>query len=324
MRILILGAGVIGTPGKVIGANIPDPPWNPTHINFDPPRTIIGMDVYDGMQAGTVRVTAYEPDETFIGSFDVQPPLNNSAAFAGFLSARPVGRVELNALADGGAELIGNLLFGGTGGRLAATPDVLDFGSVGVGATATQSVTFNNDGQLEVAVAELPAPPAGYTLSFDGCSGSLLQPGEGCQLDYDFSPPHSGIFDAPAAQAAGVDLALRGVGVEAWVVTTPGHLQLQAIIGSTAAASVQLQNPGGAIQRVSALSTSHPAFIAGSGDCGALPFELASGAQCTLQVSFAPASAGPVDALLDVRSTNGSLGRVTLVGDATSAAAGGH
>lgn len=317
--VAVLGSGVLNTPGPVIGANISDPPWNPTHINFDPPRTLVGMDAYDGMQAGVVRISAFDADGLLIGSFEVDPPQTNQAAFAGFTSTRPVHRVEINALESGGAELIGALVFGGSDGVAAANPSALEFGAIAVGGTGHAVVTLDNHGQLPLHLANAEPPSASFVLVEDACSGISLAPAGTCEMAYAFTPPHAGRFEGTAILPDGAALPLSGVGVDAWISASPGHLQFPEVsVGASANATLVLRNPGSATQAVSAIASSSAVFSAAGGDCGAPPFELQAGGSCELVVAFAPQRPGRVDARLTISSVGATLAEASMAASATA------
>lgn len=317
--VAMLGSGVLGTPGPVIGANISDPPWNPTHVNFDPPRTLVGMDAYDGMAAGVVRISAFDGDDLLIGSFEVHPPQTNQPAFAGFTSTRPVHRVEINALASGGAELIGALVFGGSDGIAVASPAELAFGAVAVGGSGHAVATLYNPGQLPLQLGSAEAPAAGFALLEDDCSGAMLAPAAECTLSYGFTPSHAGPFVATAILPDGSALPLSGVGVDAWISASPGHLQFQDVeVGASADLALVLRNPGAATQGVTAVASSSPDFSVAGGDCGTPPFELLPGQSCELVVAFAPQRPGRADARLTISSASATLAQASLGASATA------
>ncbi len=326
--VVTLGESILGTPTKVVGANIPDLPWNPTRIDFDPHPTVIGMDVYDGMQGQTVQLWVYDAAEQLIGSFSVEPTATNAPVFAGFISPVPVRRVEINALVEGGAELIGHLIYGGGAGRLVAAQSQLDFGPLAVGDSAEGELELINHGHLDHLVSTLPVLPAPYQLLNDGCSGITLAMDESCSVEIGLAPQHEGNFDRPFRFGEGEHdrVRLRGQARGPRLASVPGHLDFGSVAAgaSSPPQTLTLVNLTGATVRASQAALVAPPFSRVGGDCAVGAIELQPGDACTLELVFAPAAAGEFDADLHLQAGATRIVRASLHGVATQTSGGGQ
>ena len=314
--LVLLGPSFLGTPTRVVGAYQADPPVAPTHVNFEPDVVAVSMDVYDGLTGQTVSVTAFAEGDVQIGTFTVQPPSTSQGIFAGFTSDTPIDRVEINALSEGGAELIGNLRFGGRSGGLGWSQPILDVGTHSVGTTHSMPIELRNTGDLPLQVPTLAALPAPFAWSADGCSGTTVSPDATCSMTLDFMPTHEGQADATAGGGALREpLLVVGTGLLAQLTPSPGHLEFGVVApgGQSAELSVEVNNFGGSDVVVDSL-TAHGPFERTGGSCGAAQFTLDAGDRCTLDYRFAPGSAGDFAGHLELATTGGATTRIGLSG----------
>lgn len=304
--LIVLGPGTRGMTSTVVGADVPDPPANPTQISFDGAPTAVAMDVYDSLLGQAVQIEAYDADDQLIGVFTAMPASATTPAFAGFTSSIPVKRVAINALASGGGELIDNLTFGGGAGHVHLQPATPDFDAVALGRTAILPVTLSNDGSLDLHVGTIATPAAPFSIQADACSESTLARGASCIVEFAFTPDWAGRFSAsleiPGDGAAPPRLTLNGQGVRARISPMPGAIDFGPVaVGNTAGPlSVTVANLTGGALTVTGFGAVQPPFALVGGSCAVAPFDLDPGAQCTLEFSFAPASAGPFDAALTI------------------------
>lgn len=305
--VVLLGSVLIGAGTTIAGANAIDPPANATRINFDPRVTAVAMDVYDGQLGEPVDISAHAADGSVIGSLSVDPPAVSDPAFAGFTSSSPIAYVEVNGSVDGAGELIDNLHFGGGPGRLASDPDIVDFGAVNAGAAATRSVTWTNEGGLDVTISALSPSSEPFSIAADDCSGTTLTPGATCSADVTFGPAYAGRFDASLEINAGVDapdLPLRGNGVVPRLLAAPGAVDFGTVgAGATSAAeTVTLMNRHAGRIEVTGVDIPAGVFARDGGSCSPAPFELEPGASCTVGITFSPDAAGSYNQRLTVTS----------------------
>jgi hypothetical protein len=307
--LVVLGTGTRGMPSTVVGANVPDPPTNPTEITFDAPRTAVAMDVYEGFGGAPVQIEAYDVDDQLAGVFMVTPASASLPAFAGFTSTIPVKRVAVEALGDGTGELVDNLYFGGGAGHLViAAPGDGDFDAVALGRDAALSVTVTNDGGVDQAIGSIAAPIAPFSITNDACSNTTLAAGSSCTLQLAFSPEWASEFSAsieiPATGADSARYDIRGEGVRARLVPAPGVLDFEsANAGNTISRTLTISNLTGGDLDVASIATPAAPFARNGGSCPPPPFSLAPGDTCTLDYTFAPTAAGEFSAAATITSS---------------------
>ncbi|EED35388.1 hypothetical protein NOR51B_1333 [Luminiphilus syltensis NOR5-1B] len=219
--------------------------------------------------------------------------------------------------------LIGN----GVVSSLDPAADNIDFGEVKVGDTSdSELLALRSAGSATLNVQSISTSADEFTFTGGTCAAPpfALQPGEECELTYDFTPPNSGAFNAniaiisddPTGQTL---IPLSGKGVTAGAALSPGLLDFDRIVvgQSSDPQSVDIRN-------VSSVDLTISEVIIGSNfsiineDCGlgALPSSLPASAACTIQVVFNPGSAGQVAQELRILSdASGSPDVVALVGD---------
>ncbi len=113
-------------------------------------------------------------------------------------------------------------LQGGAPIDIAVTPDPLQFGSIAIGTSGTQTETLYNTGKGDLIVNGITTSTPPFTLSGSTCSGSFpftLTSGTNCALIYAFDPDKAGtasqlitlVSNAPAS--ADNQFTLQGTGV---------------------------------------------------------------------------------------------------------------
>jgi hypothetical protein len=315
--LVVLGAGTRGMPSTVVGANVPDPPTNPTEITFDTPRTAVAMDVFEGFSGAPVQIEAYDVDDQLAGVFMVTPASSSLPAFAGFTSAIPVKRVAVEALGDGTGELVDNLYFGGGAGHLSvAAPSDGDFDAVALGHEHALSVTVTNDGGVGQAIGSIAPLAAPFSITNDACSNMTLAAGASCVLQLTFSPGYASEFSSsieiPATGADAARYAIRGEGVRARLSPAPGVLDFaNANVSGSVSQTLTISNLTGGDLDVASIAMPAAPFGRSGGSCPLPPFSLAPGDACTLDYTFAPTATGAFDAAATI-TTSGSPAITTV------------
>ena len=213
-------------------------------------------------------------------------------------------------------------------GVLNVNPTSLDFGNVTVGATsAAQTITLSNTGGSSLQVTALTAAAAPFALSGGSCGAVPFSIGAGlsCTLDYTFSPTVSG----PASQNFTVT---SNVGNGAFALTGTGGIGIIGVLsatidfggqllGSNSQLALTILNTGTGPLQVTAISApSAPFAEVPGGTCGAVPFGLAAGANCTVLYSFAPVAPGLYSEVITITSDVGTA-TATLSGEGVTGAA---
>lgn len=255
-----------------------------------------------------------------------------------------IGRANLDG--SGAATLIGGLHFpvglavdGRSPGHAVPSVEGLEYGSVPVGGTAAaQEVSIGNDGTGDLRIGQLRVGGSGsveFPISADECSGATLEPATSCTVRVGFAPtatgPRSAMLEIPTDSPSGwASVDLHGVGDPALVgrvIPSAGELQFGSVaVGSGAtpqALTVRNDGTGGlTIGRLGIADAAAAEFPLSQDGCSGT--ELEPGAECTVRVGFAPATAGARSGRLEIptdapeRSTSV---RVAGTGTATSTTA---
>ncbi|HEX2543013.1 MAG TPA: choice-of-anchor D domain-containing protein [Caldimonas sp.] len=210
----------------------------------------------------------------------------------------------------------------------------LDFGAVSAGSiSAVQSVNLLNQGPGGVNLTVLNAvgaDAAAFSVVGGTCAiGTPLFQGESCRVDIRFAPGSAGAKSAtvqvastgsfpPALSLAGVGLGgpSPSLAVSATALTFP----TTRVGAESLPAEIRLTSNGSSIVRVTALDVTGAYAIHGS-TCPPLPFTLPAGTDCTVTLSFRPATEGSTVGMLRVTSeSDPAVREVALSGSGEAAA----
>ena len=197
------------------------------------------------------------------------------------------------------------------------TPASLNFGSVAIGSSTTPMTSvLANSGTAALSISSLRASPAVYSLSHD-CP-STLAAGSSCTLTVGFTPAAAGAVSGSIAIVSNAAttpdaLALSGTGVTpvpatlGWIGSAALSFPDTATGAQSVAQSLQLGNSGTSPASLGSFALAGAAasdyLIDPSSTC-ATSGSLAGGANCSLQIVFAPSSVGARSASLSVASPN--------------------
>jgi hypothetical protein len=217
---------------------------------------------------------------------------------------------------------------------LSVSPPSLDFGTVQVGArSAPLTVTATNTGSsatgaLTMQLAGVDA--SAFVVDSDGCGGQVLLAGGTCAVKVHFAPQSDGpraatITVAGVPGGSGV-VTLSGAGAQAGALSLApaAHDFGTVAVGAMPAppaVTFTLKNGGAGATSAIALSLTgidHGEFTLSNDLCSGKP--IAAGAKCTVDVAFAPTSAGPKAATLTAMATQGTA-TASLSGTAGAGAA---
>src|SRR5208282_3537645 len=178
--------------------------------------------------------------------------------------------------------------------QLACTPSNLQFGDIVVGQTETLLVTATNNGQTSVTVSGITVGNSEFTTSSLSLPLVLL-PGQSVDLNVSFTPMAMGwtggrIKFISNASNAILQLEVEGTGVSSESVTaSPSMVSFgQVAIGTISTVPVVLTNARSWKVTVSALQTTGGFSMSGP----MFPLTLGAGQSVTLNIAFAPQSAG--------------------------------
>jgi hypothetical protein len=228
--------------------------------------------------------------------------------------------------ANGGVTIVDNasgsphsVALSGTGLTPAAvslSPSTLAFPGTLIGATVTQTVTVTNTGGGSMNIGSLSYPNP-FSVPSQNCVGTLAG-GASCQITVAFQPtargPVSGVLQImDTASGSPHSVSLNGTGLApaaASLSASSLSFGSQLVATTSAPLSVTLTNTGSASLNISGISAGAP--FAQTNNC---PASLAGGANCTITVTFRPATRGSFSAVLSITDdATGSPQTVALRG----------
>lgn len=208
-------------------------------------------------------------------------------------------------------------------GIVTLTPAQLDFGSIMIGtSSAPMTLTFNNGSGAAVTITSAQASTPDYTVS-NKC-GNAVPTNNSCSIDVTFSPAGTGArngtltvlsSDSPTART----VTLTGAGTAATapnLTVSASSLSFNSVaVGYTSAAKrVTLQNTG-ALLTISGITAAPSVYLVTS-DCGS---SLATGASCTVNVTFRPPAIASYSGTLTITSNDpGGTKTIALSGSGTA------
>jgi HYDIN/CFA65/VesB family protein len=201
------------------------------------------------------------------------------------------------------------------------TPNPLDFGTVMVGSSSTQTVTLTNNGAANFTVSKVSTSGAGFTIS--GLSSpEVLSPGQSAQLTVVFKPTSAAqesvnllvAINTLGPQTAG---KLKGTGSTSLLSVTPSVIGFGNVsVGSPVTQPLRLTNGGSASVAIKSVSATGGGFsISGL----TTPQTLTPGESVNFMAEFNPKVAGSDTGTISIMTT-GSPVNVGLNGVGVSSA----
>ncbi len=198
-----------------------------------------------------------------------------------------------------------SLTMSGTGTQSVASvqPTIRAFGNQVVNTpSVAQLVTVRNTGAAPLTVGAISLAGTNPTLfaQTNTCTAPLAQAAS-CSINVTFTPTALGAQSA-VLNVAGASVSLTGAGIDGpETAVSPATLSFgnQVMTTTSAAQTVTLSNPGNLPLTINSISLAgaNPTRFAQTTTCGAT---LAAGANCTVNVTFAPTVAAAQSALLNV------------------------
>ncbi|HEY6185329.1 MAG TPA: choice-of-anchor D domain-containing protein, partial [Terriglobales bacterium] len=184
----------------------------------------------------------------------------------------------------------------------------LSFGNQALGvASAPQNVTLTNTGNAPLSITGIAiagSNPGDFAQTND--CGTSVAVGASCTLSVTFTPTGSGSRSATLditdnAGGSPQHVSLTGTGVGPMVTLSPTSLSFgnQSVGTTSGAKTIQLKNTGNATLTVSSITIAgtNATDFAQTNNC---PNSLAPGAQCNINVTFAPTNIGTRTAAMSV------------------------
>ncbi|MFN8512852.1 MAG: choice-of-anchor D domain-containing protein [Chloroflexia bacterium] len=178
---------------------------------------------------------------------------------------------------------------------LTISPAVLNFGSVSVGANASQTVTLSNTGSAPFNITGISGAGGAFSVSGNGCTGTTLNPGDSCTFAVTFAPTAAGATSvtlsiSDTAPGNPHSLSATGTGVSSVLSFTPNPLDFGNVtVGTSSTLGVLVTNTGGAPVAITAVGGPSGDFALVSTTCVAT---LAPGDSCSVVVRYTPSAPG--------------------------------
>jgi Abnormal spindle-like microcephaly-assoc'd, ASPM-SPD-2-Hydin len=192
----------------------------------------------------------------------------------------------------------------GKAGVLSGNSATVAFGNVGMGKTATQSLTVTNTGTAVVNVSSSWIAGAGYTVASGNPSGSLGV-GQSVTVQIAFAPQATGSATgsftvASDASNSPLTVALTGTGTQPGLASTPASVSFgNVVVGATGSVSVNLSNTGSASVTISQTSVTGTGFTMVGSPNGQT---IQPGQSISFTIKFSPISAGNATGTISVAS----------------------
>jgi len=228
-------------------------------------------------------------------------------AFKASASGASTGVVTISSNADDPTTTI-PLNGQGVSSSLALSPDSINFGSVAMGTTATQTVKITNSGSASATISNVSVTGNGVTLSGLTLPATVAA-GQSASVTATFKPTSTSTESgALTVTASGSSSALTadwtGSGNASALTITPSSVSFGTVtVGSDATQTIKLANSGSATITISSLG------VSGSGMSASgltTPYTLGAGKSATFTAQFKPTSAATNSGAITIDSNAAS------------------
>ena len=121
-------------------------------------------------------------------------PGENSEATVSFKPSDVVDYTGTITISTNRGEITVSVKGQGAGGKIVATPNVLDFGYIGAGTTVQKEVRIFNLGNKPLTINNISLPDEPFTVNFEGELPIVIQPGAEFKLLVTFAPTARGFY----------------------------------------------------------------------------------------------------------------------------------
>lgn len=210
---------------------------------------------------------------------------------------------------------------------ISVSPAAVNFGSVAVGGTVSQSVTISNSGGSALSVTQISTTASGFTIT--GVSFPLtIAAGQQSIFTIVFTPQTKGALTGNVSVASNASsspstVSISGTGVAAAALLNASAASLSfgnVSAGASSTQSVILTNAGNSNVTISGVSVAGANFAASGVSSGLI---LSPGQNAALNVTFSPSAAGSLTGSVTV-SSNASNSPATISLSGTGVVAVAH
>ncbi len=249
-----------------------------------------------------------------------------NVSFAPKTAGNVIGSVKIasNSTTPIAIAVTGNGVTAPTASTLTATPASVSFGNVPLGTTNSQSIQLKNTGTASVTISS--ATVGGNGMQLRGITTPLvLAGGKTANVVVSYAPTMAGYVASSVSIASNaankmLTMAVSGTGLTAtrMITATPTTLSFGTeSVGSSKVLSVVLKNTGNSVVTLSGVSITG-AGITTSG-AGASGSTIAPGQTATVNVSFAPKTAGNVIGSVKIASNSTTPIAIAVTGNGVTA-----
>jgi Abnormal spindle-like microcephaly-assoc'd, ASPM-SPD-2-Hydin len=188
--------------------------------------------------------------------------------------------------------------------QLTVTPGSVNFGSTGVGASSSATVSLSNQGNATLTVSQISASGSGFSVSGAGTPINIA-PNATASFTATFAPTTGGaatgsisiVSNAPGSPAS---VTLSGTGTQAQLGASPTNIPFGSVaVGSNGTQTVTLTNSGSASVTISQASATGSGFtITGI----STPLNLGAGQSTSFTAQFAPTTGGNASGTISIIS----------------------
>ncbi|MGA8408255.1 MAG: choice-of-anchor D domain-containing protein [Candidatus Acidiferrales bacterium] len=226
-----------------------------------------------------------------------------TATFAPTSAGAATGSISVVSNAPGSPAAIA---MSGTGiqGQIGASPASVNFGSVGVGSSGTQTITLTNSGTASVTISQATASGSGFSIS-GLTTPKTLGAGLTTTLTAKLAPTSAGnptgsISIVSNAPGSPLTIALSGTATQPQLAATPSSAAFGNVVtGTNNSQTIDLTNGGTASVTITAVTVTGTGF---STSGISTPLSIAAGKSATFNAVFAPTSAGAVSGSVSLTS----------------------
>ncbi len=206
---------------------------------------------------------------------------------------------------------------------ISVAPASINFGSVPLGGTASQSVTVSNEGTSNLTITQASASAAGVTIT--GVTLPLvIDAGKQSTFNVVFTPKAAGtlaseVFIMSNFSATPHTVSLSGIGMASTAALSASVPALNfgsIVVGKSSALTVKLTNVGNSNVTISKVTVSGATYTATGVSAGLI---LSPGQSATLDSTFSPLGAGSFSGSVTIASSaTNSPSTITLSGSSAA------
>jgi hypothetical protein len=209
---------------------------------------------------------------------------------------------------------------------ISVAPASINFGSVPLGGTASQSITISNGGTSNLTITRASASSAGVTIT--GVTLPLvIDAGKQSTLNVIFSPKAAGTLAGDVSIMSSISstpstVSLSGIGMASTAVLSaslPSFNFGSVAVGKSSALTVKVTNVGNSNVTISKVTVSGASYAVAGVSAGLI---LSPGQSATLDSTFSPLTAGSFSGIVTIASNaSNSPGTILLSGSSAVQAA---